>query len=171
MALDWLTQDLKDRRPALRPTARPEFVTPFGPVTPSGGLVTAIRPATPVHVPAGGLSHAPPALWPAGAAPPSSGVRRRLRGFLAAHRVRTHLMSGIEFHAAVFVLAPLAGAGALLPVTAGAGTLLVLNEIFLIYRMWQATRGVPARVPRPAHRLAACPDVRTDPFRTGMEIR
>ncbi|GAA3841745.1 hypothetical protein GCM10022226_75300 [Sphaerisporangium flaviroseum] len=124
------------------------------------------------------LSHAPPSP---GAAPydqekadpyePADArmsVRQRFGQFLARHRVRTHLMSGIEFHAAVFVLAPLIGPAALLPVTTGAGALLVLNEIFLVYRMWLSTRAPAARTgSRPPG-----PDdqqhVRTDPFFTGV---
>lgn len=65
---------------------------------------------------------------------------RRLNRFLARHRVRSHLVSGIEFHAAVFVVAPLAGAWALIPLAAGAGILLLANEVFLVYRMWLFTR-------------------------------
>ncbi|MEO3808882.1 CDP-alcohol phosphatidyltransferase family protein [Sphaerisporangium sp. B11E5] len=174
MAVEWLTREPAPHRVPSRPTARPEFVTPFGPVTPTAPVPPAhdAQVAHEAH-PAMKLSHAPPGHV---AAPPPvplpvAGARRRAGGVLAAHRVRTHLMSGIEFHAAVFVLAPLAGAGALLPVAAGAGALLVLNEVFLIYRMWQATRAVAARAVRPAPRPAAGPRLRTDPFRTGVEIR
>lgn len=65
---------------------------------------------------------------------------RRLNRFLARHRVRSHLVSGIEFHAAVFVIAPLAGAWALIPLAALSGALLLTNEVFLVYRMWLFTR-------------------------------
>ncbi|GAA1660388.1 hypothetical protein GCM10009733_067700 [Nonomuraea maheshkhaliensis] len=65
---------------------------------------------------------------------------KRLNRFLARHRVRSHLVSGIEFHAAVFVIAPLAGAWALIPLAAASGALLLANEIFLVYRMWLFTR-------------------------------
>ncbi|GAA2210761.1 hypothetical protein GCM10009850_062200 [Nonomuraea monospora] len=65
---------------------------------------------------------------------------RRLNRFLARHRVRSHLVSGIEFHAAVFVIAPLAGAWALIPLAALSGLLLLANEVFLVYRMWLFTR-------------------------------
>ncbi|MFI7127607.1 CDP-alcohol phosphatidyltransferase family protein [Nonomuraea sp. NPDC050153] len=65
---------------------------------------------------------------------------RRFNRFLARHRVRSHLISGIEFHAAVFVVAPLAGEWALIPLAAVAGVLLLVNEIFLVYRMWRFTR-------------------------------
>ncbi|PZG14481.1 hypothetical protein C1J01_26820 [Nonomuraea aridisoli] len=65
---------------------------------------------------------------------------RRLNRFLARHRVRSHLVSGIEFHAAVFVVAPLAGAWALIPLAAVAGLLLLVNEVFLVYRMWLFAR-------------------------------
>ncbi|GGS81477.1 hypothetical protein GCM10010156_45230 [Planobispora rosea] len=85
------------------------------------------------------------------AAPRPGGVRGvlgmyRLAGpFLARYRIRTHLMSGIEFHAAVFVAAPLLGAWALVPVATGAGALLLLNETYLVYRLWRFTRmPVPA---------------------------
>ncbi|MEV2266686.1 CDP-alcohol phosphatidyltransferase family protein [Nonomuraea africana] len=77
--------------------------------------------------------------------------RRLLRRFnkaLARRRVRTHLISGIEFHAAVFVIAPLLGQAALIPVTSVISVLFVANEIFLIYRMWLFTRSYSA-VPKP----------------------
>ncbi|WP_055506470.1 CDP-alcohol phosphatidyltransferase family protein [Nonomuraea pusilla] len=65
---------------------------------------------------------------------------RRVNRFLARRRVRSHLISGIEFHAAVFVVAPLAGPATLIPVSAVAGVLLLANEVFLVYRMWLFTR-------------------------------
>lgn len=123
------------------------------------------------------LSHAPPSPNPApydqeaplppeeAEAPP--GARQRLVAFLLRHRVRTHLMSGIEFHAAVFVVAPLIGPPALLPVTTGAGALLVANEIFLVYRMWLSTRTLAAQA-APAAQGPDDEHVRTDPFFTGV---
>ncbi|WP_231618884.1 CDP-alcohol phosphatidyltransferase family protein [Nonomuraea sp. SBT364] len=68
---------------------------------------------------------------------------RRLNRFLARRRVRSHLISGIEFHAAVFVIAPLIGAEALIPVAVAASVLLLANEIFLVYRMWLFARRHP----------------------------
>ncbi|MFF3441064.1 CDP-alcohol phosphatidyltransferase family protein [Streptosporangium sp. NPDC002721] len=68
---------------------------------------------------------------------------RRFGRLLARHRVRTHLISGIEFHAAVFVVAPLIGTPALVPLAVAAGVLLLLNEVVLIYRMWLFARVVP----------------------------
>ncbi|MFI6293269.1 CDP-alcohol phosphatidyltransferase family protein [Nonomuraea sp. NPDC050790] len=65
---------------------------------------------------------------------------RRLNKYLARRRVRSHLISGIEFHAAVFVVAPLIGAAALIPISAAASVLLLANEIFLVYRMWLFAR-------------------------------
>ncbi|MGW0802027.1 CDP-alcohol phosphatidyltransferase family protein [Nonomuraea sp. NPDC002799] len=65
---------------------------------------------------------------------------KRLNRYLARRRVRSHLVSGIEFHAAVFVIAPFAGAWALIPVAVLAGGLLIANEVFLVYRMWRFTR-------------------------------
>ncbi|WP_182908310.1 CDP-alcohol phosphatidyltransferase family protein [Microbispora sp. H13382] len=67
----------------------------------------------------------------------------RLRVFLVRRRVRTHVVSGIEFHAAVFVVAPLLGPAALVPVAAVAGALLLAFEMSLVYRVWLASRQVP----------------------------
>lgn len=69
-----------------------------------------------------------------------SSFMKRLNRFLARHRVRAHLFSGIEFHASVFVVAPLVGVPALVPVSTVASVLLLANEIFVIYRLWLFTR-------------------------------
>ncbi len=80
----------------------------------------------------------------------------RFRRALARRRVRTHVMSGIEYHAAVFVIAPLAGPAALLPVAVAGSLLLVLFEAGLVYRMWLATREITrvAAAPYPTHLIA-----------------
>ncbi|MBB5963981.1 CDP-alcohol phosphatidyltransferase family protein [Planomonospora venezuelensis] len=109
------------------------------------GAPAQAPPDDSIEVPAGDPSVQPP--W---------GVRRVLRRYrrlgrvLGRHRVRPHLMSGIEFHAAVFVVAPLLGAGALLPVSIAAGALLLLNEAFLIYLLWLFTRTAAPAAPVPA---------------------
>lgn len=126
----------------------------------------------------GTLDHAPPSprrepydqdreCLPEDAEAPT-GMRQRLAERLARHRVRTHLMSGIEFHAAVFVVAPVLGPSALLPVTTGAGALLVLNEIFLVYRMWLSTRALAGRGGPMGPDHDDQQHVRTDPFFTGV---
>ncbi|ADG87366.1 hypothetical protein TBS_26210 [Thermobispora bispora] len=71
----------------------------------------------------------------------------RFRVFLVRRRVRTHVWSGIEFHAAVFVIAPLFGARALIPVAIFAGALLLAFEMSLVYRVWLATRQIPKSAP------------------------
>lgn len=71
----------------------------------------------------------------------------RFRLFLVRHRVRTHVMSGIEFHAAVFVVAPLFGIQAFVPISICAGSVLLAFEVTLVYRTWLATREVPQAVP------------------------
>ncbi|TMR98115.1 CDP-alcohol phosphatidyltransferase family protein [Nonomuraea basaltis] len=86
------------------------------------------------------LARAPQGRLPQGRLPRGRSFPRRLNRYLARHRVRAHLISGIEFHAAVFVVAPLAGVWALIPLAATAGVLLLVNEIFLVYRMWRFTR-------------------------------
>ncbi|MEZ0072822.1 CDP-alcohol phosphatidyltransferase family protein [Planotetraspora sp. GP83] len=71
----------------------------------------------------------------------------RFRVFLVRHRVRTHVVSGIEFHVAVFVVGPLLGSRSWVPVSAGAGALLLAFEMSLVYRVWLATRQVPRDTP------------------------
>jgi len=65
------------------------------------------------------------------------GLFHRMRAALRASRIRPHLVSGIEFQMAVFIIAPIAGA--IVPVTVVAGGLLVLFELALIYMLYQST--------------------------------
>lgn len=62
----------------------------------------------------------------------------RLRSLLLRHRIRTHLVSGIEFQMAVFIIAPLCNA--VVPVTVAAGALLLLFELAIIYKLQLSTR-------------------------------
>jgi phosphatidylglycerophosphate synthase len=72
------------------------------------------------------------------------GFRSRFRRFAAVRdalvrrRIRPHLISGIEFQMAVFIVGPLIGwiAGTALI----AGALLAAFEVLLIYKLWIATR-------------------------------
>ncbi|GII53123.1 hypothetical protein Pth03_15120 [Planotetraspora thailandica] len=72
----------------------------------------------------------------------------RFRVTLVKYRVRTHFFSGIEFEAAVFVVAPVIGSWAFVPTSIGAGALLLAFEISLIYRVWLASRQIPKSVPK-----------------------
>lgn len=69
---------------------------------------------------------------------------QRFWSALNARRVRTHLMGGIEFQMAVFVLAPIAAAlvapSAIGWIAAVAGVLLLAFEIAIIYKLWLSTR-------------------------------
>ncbi|NJQ01036.1 CDP-alcohol phosphatidyltransferase family protein [Streptomyces zingiberis] len=62
----------------------------------------------------------------------------RFRNLLLRHRIRTHLVSGIEFQMAVFIIAPAAGAVA--AVTIGAAALLLVFELAIIYKLLLSTR-------------------------------
>ncbi|GAB2492139.1 hypothetical protein GCM10027187_68810 [Streptosporangium sandarakinum] len=62
----------------------------------------------------------------------------RIRDWLRDHRVRTHLVSGIEFQMAVFIVGP--PAGGIIPVTVGAGALLLLFEVAIVYKLWLSSR-------------------------------
>lgn len=80
------------------------------------------------------------------------GFRSRFRRFVAVRdalvrrRIRAHLISGIEFQMAVFIVGPLTGWVAGTAVAAGA--LLAAFEALLIYKLWIAARdaGVPETV-------------------------
>jgi phosphatidylglycerophosphate synthase len=69
---------------------------------------------------------------------PPPGPERPAKALLHRWRIRTHLVSGIEFEMAVFVVGPLTGAVFVAPIVAGA--LLVLFEFRLIYYLWRSTR-------------------------------
>ncbi|MGP3982136.1 CDP-alcohol phosphatidyltransferase family protein [Streptomyces sp. KR80] len=62
----------------------------------------------------------------------------RFRSFLLRHRIRTHLVSGIEFQMAVFIVAPALDSVA--AVTVGAGVLLLVFELAIIYKLLLSTR-------------------------------
>jgi phosphatidylglycerophosphate synthase len=70
---------------------------------------------------------------------------QRFWGALNARRVRTHLVGGIEFQMAVFVIAPLAMAIFAMPslvgwIAAVVGVSLLAFEIAIIYKLWLSTR-------------------------------
>jgi len=62
----------------------------------------------------------------------------RVRDGLARRRVRTHLVSGIEFQMAVFIVGPLCHA--IIPVTIVAGALMLVFEAGIIYKLWLSSR-------------------------------
>ncbi|MFJ5971218.1 CDP-alcohol phosphatidyltransferase family protein [Streptomyces sp. NPDC093060] len=62
----------------------------------------------------------------------------RMRSFLLRHRVRTHLVSGIEFQMGVFIVGPLLDA--IIPTTVVAGSLLLVFELAIVYKLLLSTR-------------------------------
>ncbi|WP_285773407.1 CDP-alcohol phosphatidyltransferase family protein [Microtetraspora sp. NBRC 13810] len=64
----------------------------------------------------------------------------RMRQRLLARRIRTHLVSGIEYQMAVFVVGPILGPAALPYVVGVFGTLLMVFESALVYKLWMSTR-------------------------------
>ncbi|QVQ54140.1 CDP-alcohol phosphatidyltransferase family protein [Spiractinospora alimapuensis] len=68
---------------------------------------------------------------------------QRIWEFLHARRVRTHLVSGVEFQVAVFIIAPLVGSvstAAILWITVATGVLLLAFEAVIIYKLWLSTK-------------------------------
>ncbi|MBZ4015953.1 CDP-alcohol phosphatidyltransferase family protein [Streptomyces purpurogeneiscleroticus] len=62
----------------------------------------------------------------------------RARSYLLRHRVRTHLVSGIEFQMGVFIIGPLFDA--VIPVTVVSAVLLLLFELAIVYKLLLSTR-------------------------------
>jgi phosphatidylglycerophosphate synthase len=62
----------------------------------------------------------------------------RVRDWLRDHRVRAHLVSGIEFQMAVFIVGPLTGAIVL--VTLGAAAMLLVFEAAIMFKLWLSSR-------------------------------
>jgi len=81
----------------------------------------------------------------------ANGPRARLKHALLSRRIRTHLVSGIEFEMAVFIIGPLTGW--VIQTSAIAGALLLAFELWLILRLWQATRAFPVALAK-AHAAA-----------------
>jgi hypothetical protein len=96
-------------------------------------------------------------------------VYAQVRAFLLRRRIRMHLISGIEFQMAAFIIGPLTGQ--VIPAVAIAGGLLFLFEIALIARFWRSSRrfarnrhvnrGVPAQQPGGHHADAVAVRVTT----------
>ncbi|MEU5298364.1 CDP-alcohol phosphatidyltransferase family protein [Streptomyces umbrinus] len=62
----------------------------------------------------------------------------RMRSFLLRHRIRTHLVSGIEFQMGVFIVGPLLDA--VIEATLVSGALLLVFELAIIYKLLLSTR-------------------------------
>ncbi|MGW7263839.1 CDP-alcohol phosphatidyltransferase family protein [Streptomyces sp. NPDC054842] len=62
----------------------------------------------------------------------------RARSFLLRHRIRTHLISGIEFQMGVFILGPLLDS--VIEATIVSGALLLVFELAIIYKLLLSTR-------------------------------
>ncbi|MGX6608536.1 CDP-alcohol phosphatidyltransferase family protein [Micromonosporaceae bacterium Da 78-11] len=74
---------------------------------------------------------------PVAAEPPPAG-RMWLKSALRSRRIRTHLVSGIEFEMTVFIIGPLTGW--VIGTTVVAGVLLAAFELRLVYYLWRSTR-------------------------------
>ncbi|WP_447040697.1 CDP-alcohol phosphatidyltransferase family protein [Streptomyces sp. DSM 118878] len=62
----------------------------------------------------------------------------RARSFLLRHRIRAHLVSGIEFQMGVFMIGPLFDV--VMPATIVSGVLLLVFELAIIYKLLLSTR-------------------------------
>ncbi|MFI0357825.1 CDP-alcohol phosphatidyltransferase family protein [Actinomadura sp. 9N407] len=71
-------------------------------------------------------------------APKPRGRYAQVRAYLLRHRIRMHLVSGIEFQMAAFIIGPLTGQ--VIPAVVIAGGMLLLFEMALIARFWRSSR-------------------------------
>lgn len=81
------------------------------------------------------------------------------RTWLRRHRLRTHLVSGIEFQMAVFIIGPLLSLISpvmIAAVTIGAAMLLLAFEAAIMYKLWLSSRDFTRALAqvRPARRVA-----------------
>jgi phosphatidylglycerophosphate synthase len=65
------------------------------------------------------------------------GLFVRFRNYLVRHRIRAHVVSGVEFQMAVFIVGPVTLL--IIDVTIVAGTLLLAFETLLVLKLWMAT--------------------------------
>lgn len=72
----------------------------------------------------------------------------KVRNFLVRGRIRAHLVSGIEFQMAVFIIGPVTGL--IIGSVMVAGALLVTFELLLIFKLWTATRSYKGHLAQPA---------------------
>ncbi|PRX95762.1 CDP-alcohol phosphatidyltransferase family protein [Allonocardiopsis opalescens] len=104
-----------------------------------------------------GLADAPPTPAP-GTLSARFPLYARMRAAMLRHRIRTHLVSGIELEMVVFVVAPLLTglwAAAIPVLTVGAAAALLLFEAVIIYGLWRATRAFDRDEKAARQRLAA----------------
>ena len=115
-----------------------------------------LRPPQPVHPEAPADMAEPtdemPEQAPAAAASNTS-LKRRVGGFLRARRIRTHLISGIEYEMFVFIVGPLTGL--IFPVTIAAGAGLLAFEAFLIYKLLRTCQAFPGKLAAAQREYAA----------------
>jgi phosphatidylglycerophosphate synthase len=71
-------------------------------------------------------------------------LKGRIGETLRRNRIRTHLISGIEYEMAVFIIAPITGL--IFPVTIVAGAGLLAFEAFLIFKLYRACQQFPGKL-------------------------
>jgi hypothetical protein len=80
---------------------------------------------------------------PVSSTPPTS-LQGRVIATLRRHRIRPHLVSGIEFEMFVLIIGPLTGW--VIGTTIVAGVLMLAFEFLLTFRLWLTARRFPARL-------------------------
>lgn len=94
------------------------------------------------------------------------GLFRRLRDVLRRSRIRPHLVGGIEFQMAVFIIAPVVGA--ILPITVITGALMIIFELAVIYMLYRATKTVTRQINAIGQKVPAQRGAVEDPSFTSL---
>ncbi|MDI6103203.1 CDP-alcohol phosphatidyltransferase family protein [Actinoplanes sp. NEAU-A12] len=108
--------------------------------------IAAFRVPTPVEAePAAGMGEPADEMpEPAVTAPGNTSLKRRIGATLRRNRIRTHLISGIEYEMSVFIIAPITGL--IFPVTIAAGAGLLAFEAFLIFKLYRTCQQFPGKL-------------------------
>jgi phosphatidylglycerophosphate synthase len=101
------------------------------------------RPAPVEAEPAVGMGE-PADEMPEPAPAGGGSLKRRIGETLRRNRIRTHLISGIEYEMSVFIIAPITGL--IFPVTIVAGVGLLAFEAFLILKLYRTCQQFPGKL-------------------------
>ena len=81
---------------------------------------------------------------PAPAPTGGGSLKNRIGATLRRNRIRTHLISGIEYEMSVFIIGPITGL--IFPVTIAVGAGLLAFEAFLIFKLFRACQQFPGKL-------------------------
>jgi phosphatidylglycerophosphate synthase len=85
----------------------------------------------------------------------------QIRDFLLRNRIRPNVISGVEFQMAIFIVGPLIGPAAVIPVTLLAIGALGTFELVSIYRLWRTSKAYGRQIAKLTPPAVGAPDQAT----------